>query len=381
MDDKRQGARRRFDRALAAHGEAALTDQLVAWVEKTFGQPLEELGDEEFDEAVETVAERRAEAPIFGGAKKRRAAPSGPRAEQPPAESALAGSEWHAYLEGHVERVLASFAWLRDDARLRLGLRPLTPGAPSTYRVAMAWLTGDERFLDVDDDDGELALLGDREAAQLWLVGYIIGQGGSGGSEVLLWRGSMGEDVAMPFPASCHPLRNLRDLARRVVEATGCREVEAAEWLLADMRPQLPPVLLVTSYPSLVEVAREPDGEPEPAYLPHVSRRYVITVSSGLISPDEVAALYRRARNHDYGLPTEPSARQTVWSAELVRFVARERRQGAPGARLASWGQLLARWNELYQQHRYVNERAMRSSYQQATSRVLSRDEGKGTEP
>ena len=169
MDDKRQGARRRFDRALAAHGEAALTDQLVAWVEKTFGQPLEELGDEEFDEAVETVAERRAEAPIFGGAKKRRAAPSGPRAEQPPAESALAGSEWHAYLEGHVERVLASFAWLRDDARLRLGLRPLTPGAPSTYRVAMAWLTGDERFLDVDDDDGELAQLGDREAAQYGL--------------------------------------------------------------------------------------------------------------------------------------------------------------------------------------------------------------------
>ena len=83
--------------------------------------------------------------------------------------------------------------------------------------------------------------------------------------------------------------------------------------------------VIITSYPSLSEVGRDPHGEP--AVLPHVSRRYVITVSSGLISPDEVAAIYRRARNRDYGLPTERSGRQTVWSAELVRFVDYERQK------------------------------------------------------
>ncbi len=120
------------------------------------------------------------------------------------------------------------------------------------------------------------------------------------------------------------------------------------------------------------------DGEP--AFLPHVSRRYVITVGSGLVSPDEVAALYRRARNRDYDLATDPSARQTVWSTELVRFVAYERQHQAE-KRSVTWAALLERWNAVYPQHPYANERAMRSSYRQAVSRPKGREPEKGAEP
>ena len=375
MADEKKAARSRFDQALAARGEGRLTDVELTWLEDKNGQPLEELDARDFVDAVGDVTEGRA---TFSP-RKRRTLRNEPRAEQLPGDSALAGPQWRAYLKGHLERVLLGFTWLRDDARLKLALQPINPGAPSTRRAAWAWLTGDTRAFEVDGADEELEPLMDREATFWWLAEYIAAQGDSGGSEVLLWRGLTGEDVALPFPASCYPLRNLRDLARHLAGASGCRESEAVEWLLADIRPELPSTLLVTSYPSLVEFARDPDGEP--TCPSDVSRRYVITVSSGLISPDEVASIYRRARNRDYGLPTDPSARQTIWSAELVRCVARERRQPAPGARLPSWGQLLAHWNELYPQHPYGNPRAIRSSYLQATSRQEERGREKEATP
>ena len=139
-------------------------------------------------------------------------------------------------------------------------------------------------------------------------------------------------------------------------------------------------MLLVTSYPSLVEVAREPGVEPSP---PPPARLTALRDHGGFgaVSPDEVAALYRRARNHDYGLPTEPRARQTVWSSELVRFVPRLRKAHQGSSAPPPGRQLLERWNALHPQHPYANERAMRSSYRQAGARPKGREQGKGTEP
>lgn len=377
MDEDRREARVRFDEELTARGEVPLRDAELAWHEKTFDCRIEDLDTGDFRDAVDEIVGRRKSAPIFMQAA-RRVKREAPRTEQPAPDSPLAKQSWHDYLSRHLDRVLVGFSWLRDEARLMLGLRPLGPGAPATYRAAMAWHTGDERFLAVEADDKALTQIGDRDEALWWLAAYIGRQSDSGGYEVLHVRGMMGEDRPLPFPASCHELTNLRDLARRVAEATGCRECEATEWLLADIRPELPSALLVTSYPALVEVAPGPDGEPE--FLPHVSRRYVITVGSGLVSPDDVAALYRQTRNRDYDLTTDTSARQTVWSAELVRFVAYETKRQGGGSR-PGWAALLKGWNAAYPQHPYRNERAMRSSYQQAISRLEARDQKKGAEP
>ena len=376
MDEDRREARVRFDEELAKRGEDSLTAKQLEWVEDKYG-PIEELDTRDFRDAVGDVVDMRRYAPAFLS-NARRARGDAARTTRPAPDSPLASEPWHDYTSAHLDRVLGSFFWLRDGTRLMLGLRPLSPGAPATNRAAMAWHTGDERFLTDGSDDRELRQLRDREEALWWLAAYIARQNDSGGYEVLMVRGLMGEDRPLPFPASCHELTNLRDLARRVAAATGCRECETTEWLLADLRPELPSVLLVTAYPSLVEVARGVDGEP--AFLPHVSRRYVITVGSGLVSPDEVAALYRRARNRDYDLPTDPSARQTVWSSELVRFVAYERQRQAE-KRSVTWAALLERWNAVHPQHPYANERAMRSSYRQAGARPKGREPEKGAEP
>ena len=236
MDEDRREARVRFDEGLAGRGERPLSDAERTWYESAFGNRLERLDTGEFREAVDEIVARRADAHIF-----LRHVRSMVRTDLPPADSPLAGDEWPRYLETHLDCVLASFAWLRDQARLELRLRPLGVGAPSTRRAAWAWLTGDRRWLSGEKPDEELPLLADCQAAHLWLAGYASRLGDPGGSEVVLWRGFIGEDTALPFPASCHELRNLRDLARRIATATGCREVEAMEWLLADVRPPRPP--------------------------------------------------------------------------------------------------------------------------------------------
>jgi hypothetical protein len=366
MADDRRRARARFDKALAARGERHITDAQLAWVEEKYGYPIEVLDTVDFDDAVGDIVEQRMNAPMFlEGA--RRVRQEKPRTEQPRADSPLAGEPWRNYLDIHLERVLTSFAWLRDDARLHLDLRPLTPGAPITRDAAAAWLTSREVPASGDAAELELPALSGVEEALLWLVGYISREAGGGGSEVLWWHGLMGEEVALTFAASCYPLRNLRDLALRVAQATGCRQSEAALWLLVNERPSLPAVLSATSFPALVEVTRDIEGEPVGATA--LARRYVITVNSGLISSDEVAALYRRMRNQDYGLPVDPRARQTVWSAELVRFVASRRTKTASGRQVRGWSELLRGWNARYPQHPYANERAMRSSFRQAMAR------------
>ena len=71
--------------------------------------------------------------------------------------------------------------------------------------------------------------------------------------------------AALPFPAKCYPLRNLRDLAQSVAnERAGCHESEATAWLLADVPPQVPETINIVSYPATAEWSREPDG-------PHLS--------------------------------------------------------------------------------------------------------------
>ena len=367
MDEDRREALVRFNEDLAARGEERVSDEQLAHVEAKYGR-IERLDSTDFADAVGDVAGWREMAPAF--------LPLRHRHERPAVDSPLAGEPWQSYLERHLERVLASFARLRDEARLMLELRPLSPGAPTSLAAAWAWFNGVEGA-PLEDPDTELRLPVGREESFGWLVAYIAGQSDTGGSELLLWRGLMGEEAPVPFPASCYPLRNLRDLARRVADATGCRESEAAEWLLVDVQPPTPLALLVTSYPSLVEVYRPPGGEPD--FLPHVSRRYVITVGSGLVSPDEVAALYRQTRNRDYGLAAAPSARQTVWSAEIVRFVDYERQREAEQPH--SWALLWERWNTVYPQHPFHSVRAMLSSYRQAISRLKGRGEQKGAEP
>lgn len=378
MADQRRQARARFDKALAARDEGRLTDDQLAWVEEKYGCPIESLETVDFEDAVGDIVERRMNAPMFlEGA--RRVRQEKPRTEQPPADSPLASEPWRDYLDLHLQRVLRSFGWLRDDARLHLGLRPLTPEAPITRRATAAWLTGGDLPSAEDAADPELLVLSGAKEASLWLAFYIAQQPDSGGQEVLWWRGLMGEEVALTFPASCYPLRNLRDLAVRVAQATGCQQSEAALWLLADVRPSLPGVLGVVSYPALVEAAAALGGEP--VVVPPLSWRYVITVNSGLVSSDEVAALYRRARNRDYGLPVDPRARQTIWSAELARYVASRRTRAVPDRQVRGWSELLRGWNALYPQHPYANERAMRSSHRQAIARLTTRGDATAARP
>lgn len=382
-----QEARRRFDEALDAKGTGPVNDQQLAEVlpkqfpedddlcyrlascdtaqrHAAIGEALASLDTAHFTDAVEDVRHLRKVFGAHGGGVHLRRGPSQrPRTRTPAPDSRIASSQWRDYLAGHLDRVLADFAWPRDGARALLGLQPLT-------------VSEEEARLDrLDPSDGvELRALTDPREAFVWLVDYIGEQPHPEFShpEALLWRNAQGEDMKLLFPATCYPLRNLRDLARQVVWATGCRESEATEWLLADVRPEVPPTMAITSYSTLRQYDVSDYASP---HIVHESFRYVIEVSSGLISPDDVAAFYRRTRNDGYAMSSEPAARQSVWTAELVGFVAVERRRNYPGVSPPTWGDLRTLWNERYPQHPFASVGAMQSSYRNAI-RHAARDNG-----
>ncbi len=339
--------------------------ETARWIEDHFyGETLADLDEPSClvttAKAVGYVVARRkgARGPFAPPAHEQRS----PRTGTPPPDAALRSPEWHDYLAQHMQRVLGSLEPIRDEVRVDLGLRPLSPFAPPsplTRAQAEAWLGGEEfgsegegqEALDEPLDGSErdpldpnevLCSLANRDEAEAWLTAYIARQphwddGRTRPRACVLWWSRMIEGirgmkrVTVPIfcPAGSHPLFSLCGVAHDVAEAIGWREFEASEWAVGT-QPPAPQALSATSYPTMLET-RWADDRRHFA-IERSAWRYVITVSSGLVSPDEVAAFYRRERNRDYGLPTEPTKRRNVWTAELVFFVRAECGGQDPGA-------------------------------------------------
>ena len=188
---------------------------------------------------------------------------------------------------------------------------------------------------------------------------------------------------------TCKPLARLREHATRIAQETGCGEGEAVAFLVCDALPALP---LAGARVHSARVAYDDDEFREEfdaslcltvrhylrprvlatRYLEH--SYYTITVFSHLVPPEEVAELYRRARDREAlrssysGYPAGREAKAVrPWTLELMRFVSEERQTVSFGKRLVPWSELRRLWNRRYPQKTYDTWQAMRRSYLEAT--------------
>lgn len=188
---------------------------------------------------------------------------------------------------------------------------------------------------------------------------------------------------------SCKPLACLREQAERIAQETGCGQGEAVAFLVCDALPPLP---LAGVRIHRAQVAYDDDEfrEEFDAKLGRTVRHYLrprvvatrhlehayytITVFSHLVPPQEVAELYRQARDRDArrssyaGYPSGREAKaMRPWTLELARFVCQERQTVISGKGLVPWSELRGLWNRRYPQKTYDTWQAMRRSYLEAT--------------
>ncbi len=376
--------------------ESALSDAefraLARWIDDEdpfYGERITTLTDPDFAEVGLEARRRRELARNFGPPMHR---PRRRRVGVPAADSALSSIEWREHMSRRVQRVLQSFAAARDGARVPLGLRPLSPNARGTTRTeALRWLG--LGYLATPGSVERLIELHDWFEACRWLVNYS----GIATREACLHHdacplqpGYCGvlhpiPSVQVAFPTSCNELAVLSALAEDLVDALGVDEPDALMWLLIDRAPQVPlPLVAFETTSGSNADADDVDDEAgdigaddaSDIHAPPERKplRYLIEVNSALVSPEEVAALYRRIRNRGYGLPTEPTVRANVWPAELVRFVAEQHLGREPDGGEATWKKLLRLWREIYPQKPYGSWRAMRDAYRKATRKQETAD-------
>ena len=174
-------------------------------------------------------------------------------------------------------------------------------------------------------------------------------------------------EAPLVFAPSDAALVALHEVAQAIVQQSGCREVEAVAWLLADEPPSWPLLSLYS------QVCRYRDSPP-------YERRYTITVGCGLVPPEEVARFYREQRDRDAwaGLPQVDFARQPrAFTAELLAFVA-EQRPGVAAELVRNWPQLHRLWAQRYPQKPYRSWRAMRETYLRVMQRARC-EQGQGS--
>jgi hypothetical protein len=219
------------------------------------------------------------------------------------------------------------------------------------------------------------------------------------GGEFKFWLGyHLPEDVGADHlihgqdlwtATTCKPLVKLRESARKIAEDTGCREGEAVALLLCDVLPT-PPLLAVQVEraslpyddavhaeefdPAIGGVVRRSQGPYHIRQRRLTHTRYTITVFSHLVPPEEVAALYREARDQDARRSTYsglPAGREEKalrpWTLELLRFVTEERQTHPISGRTIPWSYLQALWKRRYPQKPLTSWQAMRRSYKEAS--------------
>jgi hypothetical protein len=287
-----------------------------------------------------------------------------------PAESELAGGEWQIFWERHRRRVLEAF---RPAQRVVLealelpGVLPLAEVAGCLLdRVLAAALSPELRQAIFDQIQRARAAAG---LAPLAEGKRPSAAGGAAEGETLslqmptvtvaLDGQPFYSQAPLVFGAADAALVGLRDAAQAIMGYTGCPEVEAVAWLLADEPPRWPLLALRS------QVCRW-NGSP-----PH-NHRYTIEVGSGLVPPDEVARFYRQQRDKDAwaGLPDGGWHRQPrAFTAELIAFV-RDERPGVPAKHIRDWPGLHRQWKARYPQHAYRNWRALRETYLRVAQRA-----------
>jgi hypothetical protein len=322
MNKKRQ----LLDGALRDLGEWPATDADVQriLVDEELG-PMN--GATDFAYAAGFIADIRA------GARRARR----PRATEPkerPVDEATDGAAWDACRR----RVLTRAAGV--SPRFARGLFGLAgPASPDDLAGVLARAreverqAGDELRLEVPVIEGEQVVVAD-----VWTV----------------YRGYATDPKEPAESAPPQALFYLAEHAARIARRTGVSQADVVLYLLCDLVVYWSPVRAFVEWDPFAIVVR--------ADWPFVR-------------PDDVAALFARARGSLYGLPADADAAtrldvgKRVMSAELVHFVA-ERRELADEKRRQGWGRLHKAWTAAYPEKPYKSLHSMKRAYQEAEKRL-----------
>ena len=377
MSPERQG----LDEDLAGAGQGPLNDD-----EWSVFEPLVEyrpyVGPGDFADVAEAVCRHRA----AGYRRARAASEAGERklkareAFAPAKDSALAGEAWRVFQARLVERIFSAYGDEKRRVRQLFGLAGPLPLTSVEDAGALIELLQ------------ELADASPRQGDMLTLESPF-------GGEIKFWLGyHLPEDVGADHlihgqdaweATTCKPLAGLRESARKIASESGCREGEAVAYLLCDALPAAPllgvqveraslpyddTVYAEEFDPAMGRVVRRSSGPYHIRQRRLAHTRYTIAVFSHLVPPEEVAALYREARDQDArrntysGLPEGREEKALrPWTLELLRFVSEERQTHPLSGRTIPWSSLHALWNRRYPQKPFTSWQAMLRSYKEAS--------------
>jgi len=297
------------------------------------------------------------------------------RSAAAPEGSQLAGLVWRAYWERHRRRVLEAFRPAQREVLAALGLPDVVPLKDvaelllgRVFPTVMS-LELRQHLFDRGQQARVAAGLAPRGEAERPFRGSAAEPGESLSLQIPTVTSGLADrpflsEASLAFGADDQALVALREAARAIVNYTGCHEVEAVAWLLADELPQWPLLALRS------QICRWNAAPPH-------NHRYTIEVGSGLVSPEEVARFYRQQRDRDSwaGLPAgEWHNQPRAFTAELLAFV-RDERPGAPPASVRDWPGLHRLWWERYPQKPYRSWRAMRATYLRLVQRLRGGEE------